>query len=64
MSYMQDLEARLKPLLAGMPEERQAIAIREIKAITLESYRNGQEAGAPAKRSRSAGKTAKAVAED
>ena len=48
MSYMQDLEARLKQLLAGIPEGEQAILSREIKEIALESYRNGQKAGAPA----------------
>jgi hypothetical protein len=48
MSYMQDLEARLKALLVGTPEGERAILIREIKAIALESYRNGQKAGAPA----------------
>jgi hypothetical protein len=48
MSYMQDLEARLKSLLSGMPEGEAAIIIREMKTIALESYRNGQKAGAPA----------------
>ena len=48
MSYMQDLEARLKQLLTGMPEGEAAIIIREMKTIALESYRNGQKAGAPA----------------
>ena len=43
MSYMQDLEARLEALLAQTPEK--AIIIREVKAIALESYRNGQKAG-------------------
>ena len=47
MSYMQSLEARLKTLLAGIPEGEQAILVREVKAIALESYRNGQKAGAP-----------------
>ena len=47
MSYTHDLEARLKRLLAGVPEGEQAIIIREVKAIALESYRNGQKAGAP-----------------
>ena len=47
MSYTNDLEARLKTLLAGMPDGEQAIIIREMKAIALESYRNGQKAGAP-----------------
>ncbi|HVA79358.1 MAG TPA: hypothetical protein VNF29_00350, partial [Candidatus Binataceae bacterium] len=45
MSYMQDLEARLKQLLSGIPEGEAAILIREIKTIVLESYRNGQQAG-------------------
>jgi hypothetical protein len=45
MSYMQDLEARLKVLLSGMPEGEQAIIISELKKIVLESYRNGQAAG-------------------
>ena len=49
MTYMQDLEARLKKLLAGTPDGEVAIIIREVKAIALESYRNGQKAGAPAK---------------
>jgi len=44
MSYMQELEARLQQLLAGIPEGEQAIIIREMKAIALESYRNGQAA--------------------
>jgi len=47
MSYTQDLEARLKQLLAGTPEGEATIIIREMKAIALESYRNGQKAGAP-----------------
>jgi hypothetical protein len=47
MSYTHDLEARLKQFLAGIPEGEQAIIIREVKAIALESYRNGQKAGAP-----------------
>ena len=47
MSYMQTLEARLKTLLAGMPAGEAEIIIREVKAIALESYRNGQKAGAP-----------------
>jgi hypothetical protein len=47
MSYMTDLEARFKTLLAGTPEGEAAIIIREVKAIALESYRNGQKAGAP-----------------
>jgi hypothetical protein len=46
MSYMQELEARLERLLSGIPEKE--IIIREVKAIALESYRNGQKAGAPA----------------
>jgi hypothetical protein len=45
MSYTHDLEARLKMLLAGIPDGEQAILIREMKAIALESYRNGQKAG-------------------
>ena len=45
MSYMQELEARLGQLLSAMPEGERDIVIREIKKITLESYRNGQEAG-------------------
>ena len=48
MSYMQDLEARLKPLLGGVPASGVEVIIREMKAIALESYRNGQKAGAPA----------------
>jgi hypothetical protein len=47
MSYMNDLEARLKTLLAGLPAEEAATLIHEMKAIALESYRNGQQAGAP-----------------
>ena len=49
MSYMQELEQRLEQLLAGTPEGERDIIIREIKKITLESYRNGQQAG-PAKK--------------
>jgi hypothetical protein len=60
MSYMQDLEARLKQLLAGMPEEEQAIIIREMKAIALESYRNGQKADAPKAEQRATAKSAPA----
>ena len=45
MSYMQELETRLERLLSGIPEKD--IIIREVKAIALESYRNGQKAGAP-----------------
>jgi hypothetical protein len=48
MTYMEDLEARLKQLLTGTPEGELAIIIREMKKIVLESYRNGQKAGAPA----------------
>jgi hypothetical protein len=44
MSHMQDLEARLKQLLSGIPEEKQATIIREMKGIVLKSYRNGQKA--------------------
>ncbi len=44
MSYMQDLEARLKQLLSGLADGEQAIIIREVKKIVLESYRNGQQA--------------------
>jgi hypothetical protein len=44
MSYMQELEARLGQLLAGIPEGERAIIIREVKTIALESYRNGQAA--------------------
>jgi len=59
MSYMQELEARLQQLLAGIPEGEQAIIIREMKAIALESYRNGQ-AAAPKTQKREAAKTAPA----
>jgi hypothetical protein len=45
MSYMQELEARLQQLLAGIPEGEQAIIIREMKEFALESYHNGQAAG-------------------
>lgn len=45
MSYMETLEARLERLLSGIPEKE--IIAREVKAIALESYRNGQKAGAP-----------------
>jgi hypothetical protein len=46
MSYTQELEVRLERLLSGIPEKD--IIIREMKKIALESYRNGQKAGAPA----------------
>ena len=46
MPYMQELEARLQRLLAGIPDGEQAMIIREVKAIALESYRNGQKAAA------------------
>jgi hypothetical protein len=46
MTYMQTLEARLERLLSGIREKE--IITREVKAIALESYRNGQKAGAPA----------------
>lgn len=52
MSYTQDLEARLKQLLTGTPEGEATIIIREMKAIALESYRNGQKAGAPSPQKR------------
>jgi len=42
---MQELEAHLERLLQGIPEKD--IIIREMKKIALESYRNGQKAGAP-----------------
>jgi hypothetical protein len=45
MSYMQELEVRLERLLSGIAEKD--IIIREVQAIALESYRNGQKAGAP-----------------
>jgi len=45
MSYMQELEARLERLLSGIAEKD--IIVREVKAIALESYRNGQKAEAP-----------------
>ena len=57
MSYMQNLEARLKTLLAGIPDGEQAILIREIKAVALESYRNGQKAEAPTAKRFSSRKT-------
>jgi hypothetical protein len=50
MSYMQELEARLERLLSGIAEKD--IIIREVKAIALESYRNGQKAGQPARANR------------
>jgi len=58
MTYMQTLEARLERLLSGIPEKE--IIIREVKAIALESYRNGQEAGAPKTPKRETAKTAPA----
>ena len=61
MSYMNDLEARLKQLLSALPEEEQATLIREINAIALESYRNGQKAGAPAAKSGEKRESAKAA---
>ena len=58
---MKDLEARLKTLLSATPAGEQAILIREIKAIALESYRNGQKAGAaPQSKSQETAKTAPA----
>jgi hypothetical protein len=60
MSYMQDLEARLKQLLAGTPEGEAAILIRAMKAIALESYRNGQAAAAPKTQKRETAKMAPA----
>ena len=60
MSYMQNLEARLKQLLAGTPDGEAAIIIREMKAIALESYRNGQKAGAPQTEKRETAKAAPA----
>jgi hypothetical protein len=59
MSYMQNLEARLNILLAGVTPEEQAAIIREMKAVVLESYRNGQKAGAAPKTGKRA--TAKAA---
>jgi hypothetical protein len=50
MSYMHDLAGRLESLLAGLPEEEQAVAIAEIQKIVLESYRNGAKAGRGDKR--------------
>jgi len=60
MSYTQEIEARLKTLLAGTPAGEAAILIREIKAIALESYRNGQKAGAPKTQKRATAKVAPA----
>ena len=58
MTYMQTLEARLERLLSGIPEKE--IIIREVKAIALERYRNGQKAGAPKTGKRETAKTAPA----
>ena len=52
MSYMTELEERLHQLLTDVPDAEQAIIIREMKKIALESYRNGQAAGRPPKRQR------------
>ena len=52
MTYMQELEARLQQLLAGIPVGEQAIIIREMKAIALESYRNGQAVASKTKKGR------------
>jgi len=60
MSYTQEIEARLKTLLAGTPAGEAAILIREIKAIALESYRNGQKAGAAPSGKRAPAKAAPA----
>jgi hypothetical protein len=60
MTYMQALETRLAKLLAGIPEGEQAIIIREVKALVLESYRNGQKAGVPKAEGREAAKAAPA----
>lgn len=60
MSYMQTLEARLAKLLTGIPEGEQAIIIRELKAMALESYRNGQKAGTPKTQRRATAKAAPA----
>jgi hypothetical protein len=60
MSYMQNLEARFKQLLAGTPEGEATIIIREMKAIALASYRNGQKAGAPKTQKRETAKAAPA----
>lgn len=48
MSYMIELQARLEKLLTGIPEKD--IIIREMKAIVLQSYKNGQKAGPESKR--------------
>jgi hypothetical protein len=58
MSYTHELEARLERLLSGIPEKD--IIIREVKAIALESYRNGQKAGAPKTQRREAAPAAPA----
>ena len=58
MSYMQELEARLERLLSGIAEKD--IITREVKAIALESYRNGQKAGAPTTQKRAPAKGAPA----
>jgi hypothetical protein len=49
MSYMQNLEAELRAKLSGITHDaaEQDAFIRYVKAIALESYRNGQKAGAP-----------------
>ena len=60
MNYMQNVEARLKQLLAGTPEGEATIIIGEMKKIVLESYRNGQKAGAPKNQERAATKAAPA----
>ena len=60
MTYMQTLETKFGALLSHMPEGEAAIIIREVKAIALESYRNGQKAGAPKTQKRETAKAAPA----
>jgi hypothetical protein len=47
MSYMQELESKLKGILATFPAGDLSAddVIKSVKLITLDSYRNGVEAG-------------------
>jgi hypothetical protein len=60
MTYMENLEARIRPLLATVPASGQEEILREVKAIVLESYRNGQKAGASRTQKRETATTAPA----
>ena len=62
MSYMRNLESSLRAKLSGLTHdaEEQDAFIAYVKALALESYRNGQKAAAAKTQKRATDKTAPA----